>query len=100
MADEPTIADTVRHAASELRALAARAEHKDRSVMLDPPECRAIADSWEHQADDMDNTTGVREALLIDDMGDDVPVVIDRYEGRHHDWTATLAAARALLGES
>lgn len=96
MTDEPTVADTVRHAATELHALAARAERKGRSVMLDHPECHAIAASWEHQADDMadwEANESIAGGILS-------PVVRSNKHGTRHDWTATLAAARALLGEA
>lgn len=87
-------ADTIRRGAVRLHRKASAALKRDQ-VWL-----RRTAEAWEHTANAMDDTPGVREVPLSGDLGEDVIVIIDRSEWRHHDWTATLAAARALLGEA
>lgn len=139
MADEPTVADTVRRAAKLLRERATAAHGGAWTVTELPPGdgasaawwvdtelhladsteyftvaevlwCRAdaefiaavrpvvvlaVADCWEHQADDMADHEAYETAGALM-----VPVVRTEDHGTHHDWTATLAAARALLGAS
>jgi hypothetical protein len=63
---------------------------------LHPGVMLPVADSWEHQADDMADYHA-RESLA---GGLKSPAVGTDVHGLRHDWTATLAAARALLGES
>jgi len=62
---------------------------------MHPAVALAVADSWDHQADDMAD----HEAYESGVGGMLRPVVRTEDHGTHHDWTATLAAARALLGE-
>lgn len=73
--------------------------HAQYIATLHPGVALLIADSWEKAAAVMDETESVRVAPLVDHLGEDCPTVISGAGWRHHDWTATLAAARALLGE-
>jgi hypothetical protein len=71
----------------------ADAEH---IAAMHPGVTTAIADSWEHQADDMadwEANESIAGGLLL-------PVVRSNKHGTRHDWTATLAAARTYLGET
>lgn len=54
-------ADTIRRAAKWLRDDADRAERKDRSVMLNAPETRALADWLEFEATCLDEGGGAVE---------------------------------------
>lgn len=130
MADEPTVADTVRRAAKLLRERAQKATPgpwhignavdptttcnvhafpsargvADTVAWLDaefiatvhPAVALLIADSWEQQAHDMADL----EAYETDAGGVLRQVVRTEDRGTHHDWTAVLAAARAVLGET
>lgn len=62
---------------------------------LDPTVATAIAEAWEHQADDM----GDHLAHLHACAGEPGYVVQDEREIDHYDWTATLRAALAYLRE-
>jgi len=67
---------------------------------MHPTVALLIADSWQKTAAVMDETASVRVAVLTGDLGEDRPTVISGAGWRHHDWTATLAAARAVLGQA
>jgi hypothetical protein len=130
MSDAESVADTVRRAAALLRKRAEAATdgpwwREDFAVHahevaytawtgdgsnaeanaeyiagLHPDVALLIADSWQKTAAVMDETESVRVAVLTGDLGEDRPTVISGAGWRHHDWTATLAAARAVLGET
>jgi len=71
---------------------AANAEH---IAALHPLVATAVADAWEHQADDMADHLAHLHACA----GEPGYVVQDEREVMHHDWTATLRAALAYLRE-
>jgi hypothetical protein len=58
----------------------------------------AIAESWEQQANDMADAEAYLSSQPIFRNG--AFAVITEDDGIRHDWTATLAAARAYLGET
>lgn len=94
------VADTVRSAAEKLHRLAREAslcEPEDsRHARLTPEQAHAIANAWEHIADDMGDYGAVEETEGIVNG----PSVKDEHGTHRADWGATLGAARALLDAS
>jgi hypothetical protein len=92
------VAETVRRAAAKLR-LAARAaelctpERLQNEGLITPAQAHAIANAWDHIADDMGDYGAVEETEGIVNG----PSVKDEHGSHRADWGATLGAARALL---
>jgi hypothetical protein len=66
--------------------------------IADPGVAHAIANAWEHQADDM--TGDLAHFHPVDRVdGEQAWAVVDERESTHYDWTATVEAALAYLRE-
>lgn len=105
-AEEPVgqeLGEEVRRGAAQLHVAARAAtlcdEEGDRFVRLTPEQAHAVADAWEHTADEMDDY-GAREEPLKRVDGTFTTVVKNERDGHQFDWQATLAASRACLGEN
>lgn len=96
------LADEVRNAAEQLHAAATETTTCDpadqQAVILTPAQAHAIANAWEHVADEMDDH-GAVEALLEKVTGPYTKIVKNEGGGYQFDWNATLEAARTYLGE-